>query len=232
MATKFISAITDEAMQKICYSGGGWTLQPYKYVISETDILKNISILDESGKVSDEAYEVLLSYTTSDAQEDRSIGGWHEDTFSSISKANSTTLTHHIMIPSDVDVETNKNIKTIYFFYRSEDEEIFLYAIAYSLDTLVYERGVIQSLFFTFTVNNTKFTNNLNFKIDYSFPREISDHNTSEDVHDTLVKRDGSRIITGTLEYNGDRTFTDYQLVSKQYVDSIIAKLKQDNNLT
>ena len=28
--TKFISVITDEAMQKICYTEGGWDLQPFQ----------------------------------------------------------------------------------------------------------------------------------------------------------------------------------------------------------
>ena len=235
MATKFISAITDEAMQKICYVGGGWTLQPYQYIVSETDILDGTVIFDDDGKVTEEAYEKLLSFTTSDMQDDVSKGSdvaWHQEAFSSITKANETTLTHHIVIPPNVDVPSNKTIKTIYFLYKSQDEEIFLYAIAYAVEDVIYEKGITQSLFFNFTVTNTKYVDDINFTLNYSYPNEIADHNTSENVHDNLVRRDGSKTITGTLMYSGERSFTSpYQLVSKEYIDSLIEKLKADNGL-
>ena len=75
----------------------------------------------------------------------------------------------------------------------------------------------------------------ISFTVNYTYPQEISDHNTTEDAHSLLLKRDGSRDITGNfLTYSGTRDFSsasDYVLVSKEYVDSLITKLKSDNNL-
>ena len=42
MSDQFISAITDEAMARICYDGG-WGLKPYKFLISQYDIFDGSS---------------------------------------------------------------------------------------------------------------------------------------------------------------------------------------------
>ena len=236
MATKFISAITDEAMQKICYEGGGWILSPYEFAVSETDVLDGIAIIDADGNLTnqDECLKKLTSLNTADMMNDiQNTGGvWCTLPFSSITKSNNTTLSHHVLIPPDVAVPGEKKVKTIYFKYQSNEGEIFLYAVAYSLEENIYEIGITQSYFFTFTVSNTKYMDDINFAINYTYPQEISDHNTSTDVHDNLVRRDGSKTITGTLMYSGNRDFTsDYQLVSKAYVDSLINQLKLNNNL-
>ena len=109
MGTKFITVITDEAMQKICYEGGGWILSPFQFAVSETDVLKNTTVLDERGNVTDEAYEKLTSLTTSDMMADISGANnvWCQLPFSSITKANDTTLNHNVIIPSDYGVKTN-----------------------------------------------------------------------------------------------------------------------------
>ena len=236
MGTKFITVITDEAMQKICYEGGGWILSPFQFAVSETDVLKNTTVLDERGNVTDEAYEKLTSLTTSDMMADISGANnvWCQLPFSSITKANDTTLNHNVIIPSDYGVKTNKTIKTIYFKYQNNDGEIFLYAVAYAIEDITDEIGVTQSFYFTFSVANRRSIDDVTFTVNYTYPQEISDHNTTEDAHSLLVKRDGSRTITGVLSYSGPRDFSSesgYVLVSKDYVDKLIAKLKADNNL-
>lgn len=236
MATKFISAITDEAMQKICYEGGGWVLTPFEFSVSETDLLDGIAQIDADGNLlnEDECLQKLTSLNTSDMMDDIQSGGrvWCTLPFSSVTKANSTTLSHHVLIPPDISIIGEKKVKTIYFKYQNNEGEIFLYAVACALADNTYEVGVTQSLFFTFTVSNSKYMDGVNFDINYTYPQEISDHNTAVDVHDNLVRRDGSKTITGTLMYSGNREFTsDFQLVSKEYVDSLIRELKLNNNL-
>jgi hypothetical protein len=244
MATKknqFITVITDEAMQKICYDGGGWILSPFEFAISETDVLSGIQVLTPEGDVSDEALEKLNSLNTQDMMNDiNNSKVWCQLPFSSIMQANSTTLNHHIVIPPDLDVTSNKTIKTIYFKYKNNFNEVFLYAVAYAIDTedtagITYEIGVTQSFFFTFTVTNASVGENVKFKVNYVYPQDIDDHNYNEDVHENLLKRDGSRSVTGNyLAYNSDRDFSragNYALVTKGYVDSLINILKQNNNL-
>jgi len=234
MATKFITVITDEAMQKICYEGGGWTITPYQFKVSDTDILEGVQVLDGSGNVTDEAMEKLLAFNTAKMEEDRTAPGnhvWCEKPFQSIRKANENTLSHHVVIPPDLEY-SSKTIKVIYFIYKAENEDPFLYGLAYALEDIIYEAGITQSFFFTFTVANSKTVQDIEYVINYTYPDEISDHNTSPDVHDNLLKRDGTRSITGTLQYSGDREFdSDFQLVSKRYVDMLIAELKANNNL-
>ena len=247
MTTKFISVVTDEAMQKICYTGGGWQLSPYQFSISKTDILAGIQVVDEQGNPTEEAMDRLKTYTTSDMQADTDNVWCGPLPFSSIEKANNdknadgtyrdnSVLNHHIVIPPNLDVTTTEDIKTIYFLYKAEDGEIFLYAIAYAVEDMKYEVGVTQSLFFNFTVANARTVADVDFVVNYLYPSEINDHNFDENAHDILthqlVDRAGTKTITGTLMYSGDRTFTsDYQLVSKAYVDALIAQLKADNNL-
>lgn len=233
MATKFISVITDEAMQKICYTGGGWTLSPYQFAISETNLLGDIPPLDSEGNVTQEAYDKLKSMTSADMYADLATSSkWCQRPFEAITKTNATTLGHHVVVPADWKVSTNKKIKAIYFLYQAEDGEIFLYGIALAVEDIIYEKGITQSLLFNFSVANERTVDEVNFVVNYTYPSEINDHNTSEDVHDNLVRRDGSKTITGTLMYSGDRNFTSqYQLVSKAYVDNLIAQLKANNNL-
>ena len=111
---------------------------------------------------------------------------------------------------------------------------ILIYAIIDAIEDITYEIGVTQSFYFTFSVANRRSIDDVTFTVNYTYPQEISDHNTTEDVHLLLVKRDGSRTITGVLSYSGPRDFSSesgYVLVSKDYVDKLIAKLKADNNL-
>lgn len=233
MATKWVSVITDEAMQKICYEGGGWQLSPYRFAISETDYLQGMSVVEPSGIISDDAYKKLTSITTAAMQEDISTTSnvWCISPFSSITKSADNSLLHHIVIPPDLaDVITNKNIKTIYFQYQANNEEVFLYAIAHAVEDILYESGVTQSFYFNFTVSNRLYMGNTDFVVNYTYPQEISDHNTTEDVHDCLVKRDGSREITNILSYASINKFTkSNELVSKSYVDSLIKSLVAAN---
>ena len=231
MATKWISVITDEAMQKICYECGGWQLTPYKYAVTETDLLKNITVVDDQGNVTDEAYEKLTSLTTADMLDDinNTTKVWCIQPFSSITKSNDYSLLHHIVIPSDL-VDINKDIKTIYFQYQANNGEIFLYAVAYAIEDIIYEKGVTQSFYFNFTVSNKIYSGDTNFVINYTYPQEIADHNTADiyanQIHDGLVDRGGQRTLTGVLSYNENKRFTNNnQLVSKQYVDEMFTKL-------
>lgn len=236
MAIKFLSVVTDEAMQKICYEGGGWDLNPYRFAISETDYLDGIIELDAEGNVTneDECLEKLCSLSTDDMMKDinKASTVWCNMPFSTVSKANNNSLNHHIVIPPDLDVTSNKAIKTIYFIYQAHNGETFLYGLAYAVGSRIYELGITQSMYFTFTVSNARYVDNVTYTVNYTYPQEIEDHNNTEDVHTNLVKRDGSRTITGTLMYSGSREYSNnYQLVSKEYVDKLIAKLKSDNNL-
>jgi len=241
MATKFITVITDEAMQKICYEGGGWVLTPYEFAVSETDVLDGIQVIDPlTEEPTPEALEKLNSLNTQSMMDDINNNKvWCQLPFSSIVQANATTLNHHVVIPPDLDVTSNKTIKTIYFKYQSNANEVFLYAIAYAVDTedsygITYEIGVTQSFFFTFTVANQSSIDIVKFQVNYTYPQDIDDHNLSDDVHDNMLKRDGSRTATNFLNYSGYRDFStagNYALVSKDYVDNLIAKLKRDNNL-
>ena len=239
--TKFISVITDEAMQKICYTEGGWDLQPFQWAVSNTDILSGIPIYDDDGDITPEAWEKLTSFTTSDMMADFDIGKWHQQSFSSIIKINTETLKHHVVIPANVSVSSNKDIKVIYFLYspHADGEAPFLYAIAYAVEDVIYEPGITQSFYFDFTVTNTAYVDtDKTFSVNYIYPNEIADHNTCDvelgEIHDGLVDRQGNRSITGILKYDNDIDITNIPtnaLVPKAYVDNIIAKLKADNDL-
>ena len=181
---QFISAITDEAMQRICYDetsdGNGWMLTPLQFAISSTDVFAGWSdseIWDDNGKVLPKAYEHLHDLTTEDMKDDmEAIGGgvWYESKFSGITPVasggsaeegyeSSATLTHHIVLPTNALPEGESGqIKTIYFIYIDpNNNEPFLYAVARATDYLGYESGVTQSFFFNFTVANTdELTNN------------------------------------------------------------------------
>lgn len=238
---KFISVITDEAMQKICFTEGGWDLQPFQWAVSNTDILNGITIIDEDGNITDAAWNKLTSLTTSDMMKDFDIGKWHQQAFSSVIKINSITLKHHIVIPANVPVSSNQDIKVIYFLYNphGDDEAPFLYAVAYALDDIIYEPGVTQSFYFDFSVTNTAYTGtDKTFSVNYIYPNEIADHNTADvelnEIHDGLVDRAGNRVITGNLTYDSNvviENANDLSLVPKIYVDNLIAKLKADNGL-
>lgn len=239
MSTTFVSAITDEAIQRICYTGGGWDLNPFHFIVSETNVLDGITIFNPDGTLTEAAKTKLTSLTTEDISQD--LQNWFESPFSAVTKSSksstesssaSSTLAHHIVIPANAS-NFPKNINTIYFLYKEHNTgDIFLYAVAVATEELLFEPGVTQSLFFNFTIQSASAVPEVNFVINYTYPSDIADHNTSEDVHNNLVRRDGSLLLTGTLMYNGNRTFTgDYQLVSKEYVDQQIRILKLDNNL-
>lgn len=231
MSDQFISAITDEAMSRICYDGG-WNLTPYMFFVSETDVFEGWSesqIFNEDGTPTEEAKTFLKTYTTVQMQNDYTSGNvWYSNQFSSVSQANSTTLTHHINIPGDIAIDTtSKEIKTIFFIYKDHYDQDFLYALARSNSTLIFEHGVTQSFFFNFTVTNADTQDMTNFILNYSCAHEIEDHNTTfgPQIHSNLVARDGSRDLTGILTYTGidENDFTnDNQLVSKGYVDQYV----------
>ena len=231
MSDQFISAITDEAMSRICYDGG-WNLTPYMFFVSETDVFEGWSesqIFNEDGTPTEEAKTFLKTYTTVQMQNDYTSGNvWYSNQFSSVSQANSTTLTHHINIPGDIAIDTtSKEIKTIFFIYKDHYDQDFLYALARSNSTLIFEHGVTQSFFFNFTVTNAATQDMTNFILNYSCAHEIEDHNTTfgPQIHSNLVARDGSRDINGILTYteiDADDFTNDKQLVSKGYVDKYI----------
>lgn len=230
--TQFISCITDEAMQRICYSttesGSGWNLKPIQFAVSSTDILAGYSdsqIFDETGVVRPEIIELIKQQTTENLQTDMQNGVWCQLPFSGLTKANKTTITHHIVIPSNLFTEkTTKQIKTIYFIYRDNNGENFLYGLARATSYMAYETGVTQSFFFNFTVANTTALDLTEFTVNYSYPLEIEGHNQNEDTHMALVKRDGSRTLTGLLNYENPRPeiTKPTELVDKQYVDNMV----------
>lgn len=236
MADKFISAVTDEAMQRICYNGGGWELTPYRFIVSDTDILNGATIYDSSGDVTEEVKTILKEYTSNMMMNDS--GNWCELPFSSLTKDSTkqNTLTHHLVIPAN-QTTTEKDIKTIYFVYKPHEGEAFLYAVAVAPTAIIFEPGLTQSLFFNFTVNNEYNTSSVSFTINYTYPQEIEDHNNDTEAHSSIlskyVLRDGSRTISNPLMYSTEMQFTNnYQLVSKAYVDNLINTLKANNNLT
>lgn len=228
---KFVTAITDEAMQRICYTGGGWELTPYQFAVSSKDVLNGITIYDDQGEVTDEAKIALTEMNSNDLNKDTHI--WCQFPFSSLIQDQTVknTLQHHLVIPGNAS-SVERDIKTIYFIYTPHDGEPFLYAVAVAPEVIVYEPNVTQSFFFNFTVTNNFNTNDVTFTVDYTYPQAIDDHNNDVNAHSNFVSRDGTRDITGTLRYSGEREFTsDYQLVSKKYVDELIRVLKAQNNL-
>lgn len=240
--SKFIPIITNEAMDKICYKGGGWDITPYAYAVSSTDILADITRDDA---FEENAKRILKEITKTTYNADTNI--WYSCPFTYVTKVNDESLVHRIVIPTNALSSGSKDIKTIYFLYKNKHtfDEIFLYAIAYVKDIeeigkgILYEAGTIKSYFFTFSVSTNKNLNN--FYLDYSYPELIELHNLSDihnldsdkkEVHEGLLARDGSRNLTGLLNYKDNKTFTeDNQLVSKEYVDNQIAILKSYNNL-
>ena len=233
--TQFISCITDEAMQRICYSttesGSGWTLKPFQFAVSTTDPLAGYSesqIFDEEGNVRPEIIKILRDVRTETLDLDLTNGVWCQLPYSGLTKANKTTITHHIVIPSNLFSEkTTKEIKTIYFIYKDQNGDAFLYALARATSYMAYETGVTQSFFFNFTVANSTQIDMTQFTVNYSYPLEIQDHDQNEDSHVALVKRDGSRSITGILKYDNipvEEFIDDDQLIPKKYVDEYIQK--------
>lgn len=235
MVDKFISAITDEAMQRICYNGGGWELTPYRFAVSSTDVLEGITVYSGNA-VTEEAQTKLKELTSNYMNSDSGV--WCELPFSSLiqDQQNKNVLQHHLIIPA-TQSSSEKTIKTIYFIYSPHEGNPFLYAVAYAPTAITFEPGVTQSFFFNFKVTNGDNDNDATYVINYTYPQEIDDHNNDLTAHGSLfnncIMRDGTKTITGTLMYSGDRTFTnDFQLVSKGYVDNIINTLKSNNHLT
>ena len=250
MSDQFISAITDEAMTRICYNGG-WDLKPFKFLISESDVFSGgygrdpweYKDLWDNGteatreNLKPQAFEYLKSVLTKEMQDDYTSGKvWYNARFSSISKTNEVTLCHHVNIPGDVAIDTtSKNIKTIYFVYQDNNGEDFCYGVARANGTLLFEQGISQSFFFNFTVSNEVAKEMTEFVLNYSCAHEIEDHNTTfgPEIHSNLVARDGSRNINGILEYDSNKTFTkDTQLVSKNYVDTNAVIEVVDRNIS
>lgn len=251
---QFISAITDEAMQRICYDetsdGNGWILTPLQFAISSTDVFAGWSdseIWDDKGKVLPKAYEHLHDLTTEYMKNDmETIGGgvWYESKFSGITPVasggsaeegykSSATLTHHIVLPTNALPEGESGqIKTIYFIYIDpNNNEPFLYAVARATDYLGYESGVTQSFFFNFTVGNTDELTNIQFDVKYAYPLELEDHNQHPNSHNNLVARDGSRVITSVLNYTSNvniNTAPDTAIPNKKYVDDKVNGISTD----
>ena len=258
MATKdqFISAITDEAMQRICYDedsdGNGWTLTPLQFAISSTDVFAGWSdseIWGDNGKVTKAAYEHLHDFTTEDMKADMDplTGGvWYESKFSGITPVksggsaeegydSSATLTHHIVLPTNALPEGESGqIKTIYFIYVDpNNNEPFLYGLARATEYLGYEAGVTQSFFFNFTVANTDELTNIKFDVKYAYPLELEDHNQHPNSHNNLIARDGSRSITSVLNYTTNVSINgaaDTALANKKYVDDKVDTITSDFN--
>lgn len=66
------------------------------------------------------------------------------------------------------------------------------------------------------------------FEINYTYPKDIEDHNAKEVAHDYLLALDGSRTDTGILQYDNNKTFTNLlDIVNKYYIDN-----KVDTNIT
>lgn len=242
MSDQFISAITDEAMSRICYAGG-WDLKPFRFLVSQTDVFDGTStqpawdkkdLWDQGDdaireQLKGEACQYLQKIVTQNMQDDYTSGNaWFNAKFSSITKTNETTLAHHLNIPGDIAIDTNsKSIKTIYFVYQDNAGQDFLYAIARCNVTLIFEKGITQSFFFNFTVTNAQTQDMTEFILNYSCAHEIEDHNTTfgDNIHSNLVARDGSRVINGILKYTGlevEDFVDDDSLIPKKYVDKYI----------
>lgn len=239
---QFILAITNEAMDKVCYetTGGnsGWNLRPYQFAISETDVLASFTdeeIFNEDGSVKPAIYDYLQKLTTQDLKDDSS-NIWCELPFSGVTKIGNVdagaeatgmgTLSHHIVIPADLTISgQTKQIKTIYYIYIDNRNVPFLYAVARANSYMIYETGLTQKYFFDFTVANAYALMATQFVVNYSYPFEIQDHNNSDKAHDDLLKRDGSRSLTGMLEYDASHPAITktHQLVDKEYVDTYVA---------
>ena len=128
MSDQFISAVTNEAMSRICYTGG-WDLKPYKFLVSQSDVFDGTSTqpawdkkdIWDSGsdevreQLKGEASKYLQKIVTQDMQDDYTAGNaWFNARFSSITKTNETTLAHHLNIPGDIAIDTSsKNIKSM-----------------------------------------------------------------------------------------------------------------------
>lgn len=250
MSDQFISAITDEAMTRVCYNGG-WNLKPFKFFVSQSDVFDGSGDREawpykqqwDEGteetreELKESAFEYLRTALTKEMQSDYTSGNcWYNAKFSSISKTNDVTLCHHLNIPGDIAIDTpSKLIKTIYFVYQDNSGQDFLYAIARANGDLIFETGITQSFFFNFTVTNTMAQEMTEFILNYSCAHEIEDHNTNfgDQIHSNLVARDGSRNIDGILEYDTNKTFTKgTQLVSKNYVDTNAVIEVVDRNIS
>ena len=230
---QFISVVTDEAMQKICYAtadaGSGWKIKPYKFGVSDTDPLAGYSeeqIFDENGRPRPEIIQLLREFTTAQMSMD-STHTWCSLPFSGLTKphADSPTISHHVVVPANYfPQDVVKQIKTIYFIYIDQFNNPFLYALARATNYLVYETGVTQNFVFNFTVTNEHALDVTDFIINYSYPFEIEDHNEAENSHIHLLARDGSRSAIDLLSYQYPRReiTLDNQIVDKKYVDDVL----------
>ena len=252
MSEQFISAVTNEAMSRVCYAGG-WGLKPIRFFISQKDVFDGNDTRDpwpdkntwDSGdeaarqRLQESAFEYLMNIETEDMQKDYTSGGvWYNSKFSSLSKANESTITHHVVIPGDVAIDTaSKNIRTIYFLYQDEQGQDFLYAIARCNGTLIFETGITQSFFFNFTVTNALSQEVTEFVLNYSCNQDIEDHNNTfgPETHSDLVARDGSRLLTGILTYEEGIDFESNpnpnQLVPRNYVEGHFVHLDGDEEI-
>ena len=243
---KFIPCVTNEGTDKSCYKGGGWDFTPMFYAISSTDILSPYIV---DGVISIEGLKALKTISKETMQYDGNI--WYRNNFSFVTKANDSTLTHRIVIPTNALTTGSQEIKTIYFVYKNTQvyDEQYVYAVACAKESILYEAGTSKSYFFTFTLSKDKNVNN--FFINYSYPELIEEHNQDENAHvynlklnkntnqidkkvreDALLLRNGDVTATNFLKYNNSKTFSDdRELVSKEYVDSVIANLKYYNDL-
>lgn len=247
---QFILVITDEAMDRVCYEtsdgDAGWKLKPYQFAISDTDLLAGYTddqIFNEDGSVKDEIYALLQRQTKTNMDADMNI--WCELPFSGITKPENAqnTLSHHVIIPPDLPITgDSKQIKTIYYLYSDINGTPFLYAVARANTTIIYETGLTQKYFFNFTVANSKEQALTEFIVNYSYPLEIQDHNTSTstDIHQTLLARDGSRLVDSKLYYSSLPDFyadpsaemqaqgvtKQMALVDKDYVDRLSEQLE------
>jgi len=244
---QFILVITNEAMDRVCYEtsdgDSGWQLKPFQFAISDTDVLEGYSddeIFNEDGTVKPEIYDLLQKLTTSNMNADRE-NIWCQLPFSGVTKIDSKgdTLSHHIVIPADLAITgDSKVVKTIYYLYSDINGNNFLYAIARANTYIVYEKGLTQKYFFNFTVSNADEQAVTKFVVNYSYPLEIQDHNTStsSEIHPGLLARDASRPVDDTMYYSLLPDFNldpkpefqelgitkDMAIVDKAYVDNIL----------
>lgn len=258
MSDQFISAITDEAMTRVCYNGG-WDLKPYKFLVSETDVFDGDGSVPEHRPAwpykeawdngTDEtrealkpkAFDYLKSVLTKEVQYDYTVGHcWYNSLFSSLSKTNEITLCHHINIPGDIAIDTpSKTVKTIYFIYKDINGEDFVYAVARANGTLIFEQGISQSFFFNFTVCNEISKEMTEFVLNYSCAQDVQGHNEDfgDYIHSNLLARNGLRDADGILYYSKSMNFSQnppQSLVNKGITKgmALVSKEYVDNYYT
>lgn len=179
-------------------SNPGWYLIPYQFRISQN-----------RGQIN-----ATRTYDSIDTNP------WYSEAFSGVTAGTTDNkLIHSVIIPPVIQGQTGERIYgEIYFIYKNHNNEPFLYAIGAPTTSLAWSPGVSQQFYFAFTLNNVNIADT--FDIQYTYPQDISDHNTNSDSHELLLKRDGSRAATGILTYDSSKTFTqDNQITNKKYVD-------------